>query len=146
MLSLITKTNQGPRCFQWSHKMHSHLYSLHPSILDIVENRMQILDSDDENYNVVEVEEIIHRNPQATNILLAYLCREEYNNVNDLENAKEIYDTLKTAHEGNTMTKITKMELIKGELGRFAMKRGGRAIRNVEHSQVLGKPSAELQK
>jgi hypothetical protein len=31
---------------------------------------------------------------------------------------------LKTAHEGNAMTIITKMELIEGELGRFAMKRG----------------------
>jgi hypothetical protein len=30
----------------------------------------------------------------------------------------------KTAHEGNTMTKITKMELIKCDLGRFIMKRG----------------------
>jgi hypothetical protein len=27
-------------------------------------------------------------------------------------------------HEGNNMTKITKMELIDGELGRFAMKMG----------------------
>jgi hypothetical protein len=92
-------------------------------VLDIVENGMQILDSDDENYDVVEVEEIIHRNSQATTILLAYLCREEYNKVNGLDNAKEIWYTLEVAHEGN-LIKVTKMELIKGELGRFAMKRG----------------------
>jgi hypothetical protein len=41
-----------------------------------------------------------------------------------LDNAKEIWDTLKIAHEGNDTTMITKMELVEGELGRFTMKRG----------------------
>jgi hypothetical protein len=30
--------------------MHSHLFSLHPSIWNVVENRMQLLDSDDESF------------------------------------------------------------------------------------------------
>jgi hypothetical protein len=38
--------------------------------------------------------------------------------------AKEIWDTLKISHEGNDITMITNMELVEGELGRFAMKRG----------------------
>ena len=50
--------------------------------------------------------------------------QEEYNKVSGLDNAKQIWDTLKIAHEGNTMTMITKMELIEGELRRFIMKRG----------------------
>jgi hypothetical protein len=74
----------------WSHKMHSHAYFLHPSIWDIVENGMQISYSDDENFNAIEVEGLIHRNSQAITVLLASLCREEYNKVNVLENAKEI--------------------------------------------------------
>jgi hypothetical protein len=36
-------------------------------------------DSDDENYNAIYIQEIIHRNSQATIVLLACLCREEYN-------------------------------------------------------------------
>jgi hypothetical protein len=67
---------------------------------------------------------MINKNTQATTVLLASLCREEYNKVSGVNNAKEIWDTLKIAHEGNDMTMITKMELIEGELGRFAMKRG----------------------
>jgi hypothetical protein len=39
-------------------------------------------------------------------------------------NAKQIWDTLKISHEGNDATMITKMELVEGELGRFAMIRG----------------------
>jgi hypothetical protein len=100
--------------------MCNHLYSLHPSIWDIVENGMHKLDSDD----YIFIQEMIHRNAQATTMLLSSLCREEYNKVSGLDNAKEIWDTLKIAHEGNTMTMITKMELIEGELGRFAMKWG----------------------
>ena len=41
-----------------------------------------------------------------------------------MDNANEIWDTLKITPKGNTMMMITKMELIEGELGRFAMKRG----------------------
>jgi hypothetical protein len=52
------------------------------------------------------------------------LCRDEYNKVSGLDNAKQICDTLKISHEGNDATMITKMELVEGELGRFAMIKG----------------------
>jgi hypothetical protein len=104
----------------WSHKMHSHLFSLHPSIWEIVENGMHF-DSTD---NLVFINEQIHKNGQATTVLLASLCRDEYNKVSGLDNAKQIWDTLKISHEGNNATMITKMELVEGELGRFAMIRG----------------------
>jgi hypothetical protein len=104
----------------WSHKMCSHLFSLHPSISDIVENGMHC----DNNDDAINIHEQIHRNAQATTVLLAYLCRDEYNKVSGLDNTKEIWDTLKIAHEGNDITMITKMELVEGNLGRFAMKRG----------------------
>jgi hypothetical protein len=70
----------------WSHKMRSHLFSLHPSIWEIVENGMH-LDSMD---NPVIINEQIHKNAQATTMLLASLCRDEYNKVSGLDNAKQI--------------------------------------------------------
>jgi hypothetical protein len=57
-------------------------------------------------------------------IFLASLCREEYNKVQGLKSAKEIWDVLKTAHEGDEVTKITKRETIGGELGRFVLNKG----------------------
>jgi hypothetical protein len=104
----------------WSHKMRSNLFSLHPSIWEIVKNGMHF-DSTD---NPVMINEQIHKNAQATTILLASLCRDECNKVSGLDNAKQIWDTLKISHEGNDATMITKMELAEGELGRFAMIRG----------------------
>jgi hypothetical protein len=52
------------------------------------------------------------------------LYREEYNKVQGLKSAKEIWDILKTAHEWDKVTKITKRESIEGELGRFVLNKG----------------------
>jgi predicted phosphatase len=41
-----------------------------------------------------------------------------------LKSAKEIWDILKMAHEGDKVTKITKREMIEGELGWFILNKG----------------------
>jgi hypothetical protein len=78
----------------------------------------------DKDYDSDEAARIRHFNSQATSILLASLCREEYYKVKGLKSAKEIWDVLKIAHEGDEVTKITKRETIKGELGRFILNKG----------------------
>jgi hypothetical protein len=108
----------------WSDKMRHHLTSLHESIWDFVEFGAQAPKVGDEDYDSDEAAQIRHFNSQATSILLVSLCREEYNKVQGLKNAKEIWDILKTAHEGDEVTKITKRETIEGELGRFVLNKG----------------------
>jgi hypothetical protein len=49
--------------------MCSHLFSLHPSIWEIVENEMDFESSD----NPILINEQIHKNAQATTVLLASL-------------------------------------------------------------------------
>jgi hypothetical protein len=117
----------------WSHKMRSHLFSLHLSIWEIVENGMHF-DSTD---NAVFINEQIHKTAQATTVLLASLCRDEYNKVSGLDNAKQIWDTLKISHEGYDATMITKMELVEGELGRFAMIRGEESTQTYNRLKTL---------
>jgi hypothetical protein len=109
---------------RWSEMMKYHLTSLHTSIWDIVEYGAQVPSVGDEDYDADEVAQIQHFNSQVTTILLTSLSREEYNKVQGLKSAKEIWDVLKTAHEGDEVTKITKMETIKGELGRFMLNQG----------------------
>jgi hypothetical protein len=108
----------------WSDKMRHHLTSLHKSIWDIFEYGAQVPKVGDKDYDSDEADQIRHFNSQATTILLASLCREEYNKVQGLKTAKEIWDVLKTAHEGDEVTKITKQETIEGELGRFVLNQG----------------------
>jgi hypothetical protein len=110
----------------WSDKMRHHLTSLHKSIWDIVEYGAQVPKEGHKDYDSKEVDQIRYFNSQATTILLASLSREEYNKVQGLKSAKEIWDVLKTAHERDEVTKITKRETIKGELGRFMLNQGGR--------------------
>jgi hypothetical protein len=62
----------------------------------------------DKGYGSDEVAQIKHFDSQETTILLASLCREEYNKVQGLKSVKEIWDVLKTTHEGDEVTKITK--------------------------------------
>jgi hypothetical protein len=51
---------------------------------------MHFLNSDDENYNAIYVQEMIHKNTQATTVFPVSLCRKEYNKVSGLDNSKEI--------------------------------------------------------
>jgi hypothetical protein len=44
--------------------------------------------------------------------------------VHGLETTKDIWDVLKTAREGDEVTRITKRETIEGELGRFMLNQG----------------------
>ena len=100
----------------WSDKMRHHLTSLHESIWDIVEFGAQVPKVGNKDYDSDEVTQIRHFNSQATSILVS-LCREEYNKVQGLKSAKEIWDVLKTTHKGDEVIKITKRETIEGELG-----------------------------
>jgi hypothetical protein len=74
----------------WSDKMRHHLTSLHASIWDIVEFGARVPSPGDEGYDSDEVAQIKHFDSQTTTILLASLCREEYNKVQGLKSAKEI--------------------------------------------------------
>ena len=60
--------------------------SLHPSIWEIVESGMHFDSSD----SPIFINEQIHKNAQATTVLLASLCRDEYHKVSGLDNAKQI--------------------------------------------------------
>jgi hypothetical protein len=57
--------------------------------------------------------------------------------VSGLDNAKQIWDTLKVSHEGNDATMITKMELVEGELGRFVVIRGDEPTQTYNRLKTL---------
>jgi hypothetical protein len=49
------------------------------------------------------------------------LEKDEFDRVNGLEKAKDIWDTLQRAHEGTKLVKKAKRQLIEGQLDRFVM-------------------------
>jgi hypothetical protein len=54
-------------------------------------------------------------------VLLSSLEKDEFDRVNGLEKAKDIWDTHQGAHEGTKPMKKAKRQLIEGQLGRFVM-------------------------
>ena len=76
----------------WVNKLKLHLIALHPSLWKVVNVGVRMQTSDDE----VSLEMILdfHHNAQAASIILASLSQEEFNKVNGLEVAKDIWDTL----------------------------------------------------
>jgi hypothetical protein len=63
----------------------------------------------------------IKRNAQATSLLLSALSAQEYNRVNGLEIAKEIWGTLLIAHEGVDKVKNSKINILMAKLNRFTI-------------------------
>jgi hypothetical protein len=87
-------TFDGEDYSRWSDMMRYHLTSNHKSIWDVVEFGVQVPSVGDEDYDEDKVAQIEHFNSQATTILLTSLSREEYNKVQGLKSAKEIWDVL----------------------------------------------------
>jgi hypothetical protein len=110
----------GTNYSQWRTNMRWHLFSLHPSLWEIVCVGIEQPDSDDESFGPT-MQQLFHRNAQAATILLSSLSREEFDKVDGLQSAKEIWDTLKVAHEGTKTIRKARIEMLEGELGRFAI-------------------------
>jgi hypothetical protein len=88
---------------KWKYSMKMHLISLNMSVWTIVCICVDFSDEDEEQ----EFEQLqqIHRNAQATSVLLSSLEKDEFDRVNGLEKAKDIWDTLQRAHEGTKPVK-----------------------------------------
>jgi ribosomal protein L17 len=63
----------------------------------------------------------IHLNAQASYVLLSLLDKDEFDRVNSLEKAKDIWDTLQRAHEVTKLIKKAERQLVEGQLDRFVM-------------------------
>nr|ABA97697.1 retrotransposon protein, putative, unclassified [Oryza sativa Japonica Group] len=109
----------GTHYAAWKHKMKLHLISLHPSIWKVICTGVDVPHDDMELTS--EQEQLIHHNAQASNAILSALSPEEFNKVDGLEEAMEIWDTLQLAHEGSPAVREAKIDLLDGRLGRFVM-------------------------
>jgi hypothetical protein len=63
----------------------------------------------------------IYRNAQAITILTSSVDKEEFNRVDGLNEAKEVWTTLRMAHEGSKPMRKVKIDMFEGHLNRFVM-------------------------
>src|SRR6266498_486480 len=106
----------------WVNKMKMHLIALHPSLWEVVNVGVRMPKNGEDMTPEMMVD--LHRNAQATSVIVSSLNQEEFNKVNGLEVAKDIWDTLQVSHEGDHKAKLGKIELLEGELEEFVMLKG----------------------
>jgi hypothetical protein len=63
----------------------------------------------------------IHRNAQAISILTSSIDKEEFNCVDGLDVAKDVWTTLWMADEGSKPVRKAKVDMLEGQLNRFIM-------------------------
>jgi hypothetical protein len=61
------------------------------------------------------------RNPQAISIITLSIDKEEFNRVDGLDVAKDVWTTLQMVHEGSKPMRKAKVEMLEGQLNRFNM-------------------------
>jgi hypothetical protein len=63
----------------------------------------------------------IYHNTQAISILTSSIDKEEFNRVDGLDVAKDVWNTLWMAHEGSIPVRKAKVEMLEGQLNHFIM-------------------------
>jgi hypothetical protein len=63
----------------------------------------------------------MHRNAQAIFILTSSIDKEEFNHIDALDVANDVWITLRMAHEGSKPVRKAKVEMLEGQLNRFIM-------------------------
>jgi hypothetical protein len=113
---------EGSNYDEWANKMKYHLFSVHPSLWEIV--NVGLIQPKDGGAMTPEWMQDLHRNAQAVSIILGSVCLEEYNKISGYGIAKVMWDTLRESHEGDSKSKKGMIEVLEGELGDFTMLNG----------------------
>lgn len=66
----------------------------------------------------------IEKNYNSNKILVCWISGGEYNRISTCETAKEIWDCLKTTHEGTKWVKESKVDMLTTQFENFVMKVG----------------------
>jgi hypothetical protein len=109
----------GTNYNQWKHCMKSYLYSISPKVWQVVCDGVDFPEDDEEP--TLEQQQKIHRNAQAITILNSLVDKEEFNRVDDLEEVKDVWTTLRMAHERSKPMRKAKIDMLEGQLNRFVM-------------------------
>jgi hypothetical protein len=104
---------------QWKYYVKNYLYSISPEVWQVVCDGVDFLD-DDEKPTSDQLQKI-HRNAQAISILTSSIDKEEFNRVDGLDVAKDVWITLSMAHEGSKPVRKAKVEMLEGQLNYFIM-------------------------
>jgi hypothetical protein len=109
----------GVNYAKWSHAMKMHLISLNPNVWKVIGTGIEF-PKPKETLGYDQLQQIYY-NAQAVNAFLSALEKDEFDRVDGLEKAKEIWDTLNVFHQGTRPVRKDKVQILEGQLDRFVM-------------------------
>jgi hypothetical protein len=107
----------GSNYNQWKHCIKNYLYSISPEAWQVVCDGVDFL-KEDERPTPDQLQKIRHKS-QAITILTSSVDRKEFNRVDGLHEAKEMWTTLLMAREGSKPMRKAKIDMLEGQLNRF---------------------------
>jgi hypothetical protein len=96
-----------------------YLYSISPEVWQVVYDGVEFLDEDEQP--TMDQLQKIHHNAEAISILTSSIDKEEFNRVDGLDVAKDVWNTIRMAHEGSRPMRKAKVEMLEGKLNHFIM-------------------------
>jgi hypothetical protein len=97
--------------------MKNYLYSISPKIWPVVCDGVNFWDEEEQPTSDRLLK--IHCNAETIFILTSLVDKEEFNRVDGLDVAKDVWTTLRVAHEGSKPRRKAKIEMLEGQLNRF---------------------------
>lgn len=110
----------GVNYFKWKGSMEEYLMAVNPALWNIVEVGVNI--PRDGTPLTQEHGNIIQRNYQALRIIKSSLSGEEYEKVDGLKTAMEVWDTLQVDYQGTKQVREGGIRALKRELNRFVIR------------------------
>jgi hypothetical protein len=104
---------------QWKHCMKNYLYSISPEVRQVICDGVDF--SDNNEQPTLDQLQKIHHNAQVISILTSSINKEEFNSVDGLDVANNVWTTLRMAHEGSKPVRKAKVEMLEGQLNHFIM-------------------------
>jgi hypothetical protein len=99
--------------------MKNYLYSVSSKVWQVVCDVVDFLDEVEQP--TLDQLQKIHRNAQAISILTSLIDKQEFNRVDGLDVAKDVWNTLRMAHEGSRPVRKANIEMLEGQHNRFIM-------------------------
>jgi hypothetical protein len=100
--------------------LHEKLFILNsPEVWQVICDGVDFSDEDEQPTS--DQLQKIHRNAQAISIVTSSVDKEEFNYVDGLDEVKDVWTTLRMAHEGSKLMRMGKIEMLEGQLNRFIM-------------------------
>jgi hypothetical protein len=82
---------------EWKHCIKNYLYSISPEVWQVICDGVDF--SDDDEQPTPDQQQKIHHNAQAISILTSSIDKEEFNHVDGLDVANDVWITLRMTHE-----------------------------------------------